>query len=711
MNLSPLPIQKFFANNGRPLVGGKLFTYEAGTTTKIATYTDSGGLVLNTNPIILDFRGECRLWIDPQQAYKFTLSPANDTDPPTHSIWTVDNITAAPQAFDNASVDTGSVNNISLTIPQISSPVAFTRVVFKAAHTNTGPTTLQINGGTAHPLTYQSGIDIASGTIQANGIYEAIFDGLNWQLQGPTLNQNNVLYWGATGDGTTDDTAAIQAAVTAAAVAGGEVYAPAGVYRITSPIQMARNVSFSGAGGNSTEILADNCDGFEFNFFTGFGNVMLQNLLINGVNGTTRRGILVPGTLDDADETYGLTFENVLVTNFNVAMHSRTARNLTLFNCWFQNINRGLELIGKNLVVYIIGCKMTKGNGNGGGDIVGLDLDYFDYTDGAGLVPPEGVMISHSQIFGFNVCVRATACNVLCGVLNDLSGRVTGFEFTTVQHGLYWAGGVIEMSGSNGANAVLGNPLGSEISSEVEFIGVSIIGGAGLVGCTGFQINTSADTNQSNVKIRGGVITGMQGYDIIIYNPKGTNVIEGVKCTSTSVTGSISVVTPQSGLTMVRDNFCARQIQVSSTYTRAGTVRVYDNVDEGSNLKHAAAIGWYEQGTWTPADASGAGLVYVSATGTYTKNGDMVTARCQFTYPVTANATPNVSSGLPYALPAAGESYRQGNVSYSDVGTAAYVRPSLATSQFIIRKPDGTQYTNAELSGKTFTLELVYALT
>jgi hypothetical protein len=92
MNLSPLPIQKFFDNNGRPLVGGLLFTYEAGTSNKIATYTDASGGVTNTNPIVLDFRGEARVWLDPELTYKFILAPADDTDPPTRPIWTVDDI-------------------------------------------------------------------------------------------------------------------------------------------------------------------------------------------------------------------------------------------------------------------------------------------------------------------------------------------------------------------------------------------------------------------------------------------------------------------------------------------------------------------------------------------------------------------------------------------------------------------------------------------
>ena len=37
--LSPLPKMQFFSTAGVPLVGGKLYTYAAGTTTPLATYT------------------------------------------------------------------------------------------------------------------------------------------------------------------------------------------------------------------------------------------------------------------------------------------------------------------------------------------------------------------------------------------------------------------------------------------------------------------------------------------------------------------------------------------------------------------------------------------------------------------------------------------------------------------------------------------------
>jgi hypothetical protein len=61
-------------NNGLALVAGLLNSYIAGTSTPQATYVDSTQTTQNTNPIILDARGECDLWLDPTKVYKFTLT-------------------------------------------------------------------------------------------------------------------------------------------------------------------------------------------------------------------------------------------------------------------------------------------------------------------------------------------------------------------------------------------------------------------------------------------------------------------------------------------------------------------------------------------------------------------------------------------------------------------------------------------------------------
>lgn len=275
MNLSPVPVQKFFDNNGRPLAGGQLFTYAAGTNDKIDTWKDAAGSALNTNPIELDFRGECRLWIDPTLAYKFVLARRGDTDPPGDPIWTVDNITAGPAQQDNAATDAGSVNNISLSIPQISSPVAFTRIVFKAANTNTGPVTISINGGTAHDLTWQNIGAFRGNEIQENGVYQTIFDGAQWQLQGPSLmptqittpaenaelvTPTNYVYlegeafrYGALGDDSFDNSTALQDAIDVmSAGGGGAVIIGVGTFRFGSTLTIKAGVSLIGQGFGAT---------------------------------------------------------------------------------------------------------------------------------------------------------------------------------------------------------------------------------------------------------------------------------------------------------------------------------------------------------------------------------------------------------------------------------------------------------------------------
>lgn len=88
MNLSPLLRQRFFDVNGLPLAGGQLFSYQAGTTTPQATYSNATGTV-NTNPVVLDASGYADVWIDPTLAYKFILE-----DSLNNVQWTVDQVSS-----------------------------------------------------------------------------------------------------------------------------------------------------------------------------------------------------------------------------------------------------------------------------------------------------------------------------------------------------------------------------------------------------------------------------------------------------------------------------------------------------------------------------------------------------------------------------------------------------------------------------------------
>lgn len=91
-SLATPPKLQFLAASGAPLVGGKLYTYVAGTTTPQVSYTDYGGGTANTNPVILDSRGEANVWLG-SALYKMALYDSNNV-----LIWTVDNLNGADQA-------------------------------------------------------------------------------------------------------------------------------------------------------------------------------------------------------------------------------------------------------------------------------------------------------------------------------------------------------------------------------------------------------------------------------------------------------------------------------------------------------------------------------------------------------------------------------------------------------------------------------------
>lgn len=84
-SLLPNGKQYYETSAGAPLVGGKIFTYDAGTTNPRVTYSDAAGTVPNTNPVILDARGEALVFWS--GSYKVVLQ-----DSLGNVIWTVDGI-------------------------------------------------------------------------------------------------------------------------------------------------------------------------------------------------------------------------------------------------------------------------------------------------------------------------------------------------------------------------------------------------------------------------------------------------------------------------------------------------------------------------------------------------------------------------------------------------------------------------------------------
>lgn len=95
-DLTPSIRQRFFDSNGIPLAGGQLYSYQAGTVTPQATYTDSTGSTPNTNPVVLDASGYANVWMG-NGNYKFVLADVSN-----NIQWTVDNVQSVTQQIAEA---------------------------------------------------------------------------------------------------------------------------------------------------------------------------------------------------------------------------------------------------------------------------------------------------------------------------------------------------------------------------------------------------------------------------------------------------------------------------------------------------------------------------------------------------------------------------------------------------------------------------------
>lgn len=186
---SPLPnVRVYFADeNGAPLVGGKVYTYAAGSGTPKATYTTKAATVENTNPVVLDARGEADIWLG-DGGYKIVVKNSADV-----LRWERDNIES-----------TGDLQNTILA-------------------------QLAASSGSSLVGFIQAGSTASARTVQA-------------KLRDVALSVKD---FGAVGDGVTDDSAAFTKWATEITErGGGNALIPPGNYKVFAPIGGAL-VSFS----------------------------------------------------------------------------------------------------------------------------------------------------------------------------------------------------------------------------------------------------------------------------------------------------------------------------------------------------------------------------------------------------------------------------------------------------------------------------------
>lgn len=152
--LSPQGKFRALDSNGDPLAGGKLSTFEAGTSTPKITFTTADESTANDNPIILDADGFADVWLG-SGSYKFVLDSSTDVNQ-----WTVDDIlgggatgyvsTVIEQAV-NLSITTANQNNLivctaAITLSLLAAATAQEGFAFVAQNTSAGDVTIDPDG-------------------------------------------------------------------------------------------------------------------------------------------------------------------------------------------------------------------------------------------------------------------------------------------------------------------------------------------------------------------------------------------------------------------------------------------------------------------------------------------------------------------------------------------------------------------------------------
>jgi len=370
---------QFCDNNGNPLNGGKLYTYLAGTTTPAATYTSSAGATFHTNPIILNAGGRVpdsgEIWLADSVIYKFVLKTSADV-----LIATWDQITGINSNFVNFTTETevqtatAGQTVFTLTTMTYAPGTGSLTVYVDGVNQYEGTSYLETNSTT---VTFTAGLHVGAevkfttavqttgnatsadvvsftGFNGQTGVVQDLAgdDGSDWigflpdgddavarSAQDKMRDVVSVKDFGAVGDGVTDDTAAIQAAIDN----GGALFFPAGEYRITNTLTVSQTGAtvWTGVGPSSfsagSKLVFDHAlDATDFISVSGdpyTGGFQFEGLWFygSGRNGTynTSPNVLIRiGPSSGADD-----------------------RDVNFVNCKFENSGYGIVIYGRGLTV------------------------------------------------------------------------------------------------------------------------------------------------------------------------------------------------------------------------------------------------------------------------------------------------------------------------------------------------------------------------
>jgi len=473
---------QFFDSNGIPLAGGLLYTYAAGTTTPQITYTTNAGSIANSNPIVLNSAGRTpnEIWLTSTLTYKFLVKNSVGTE-----IASYDNIGGS---FDSASLSSSSGSSL----------IGF----------------------------IQSGSGAVAKTVQTK------------------LRQNvSVLDFGAVGDGVTDDTAAIQAALNSSS----NVNLVEGYTYLITQLSMPSNTRLWGRGalkvknstnnnaiinGGSTNIVLEgfSLDGNYANQTSGSG-IVLSTVTNSAIKNVTVTNVYGTGILISAGSKNSVTGCVVSGCGQNAAGYGiylfASSYNLVCNNTVSNNcIGIVIETSGVLTALYntITGNVSTANRAAFTQSGAGIHIECsagnsVNYTEVSGNTSSlnAGPGVSQTNGVGNNFTGNQLSNNSLAGISTAVATNTLISGNTCIANGAgaaagYQCGFLFDSAGSGSTGLVIGN----EISGSVE--GVKTFGTSALV----FVGNDVRNNSSSAMNLSGtgtDVTANNKGFDWFTREP------------------------------------------------------------------------------------------------------------------------------------------------------------------------------------------------
>jgi hypothetical protein len=402
VNLSPLggAGAQFFTNDGVPLTGGLLYTYLAGTSTPATTYTSSNGITALANPIILDAAGRVptgEIWLSDGISYKFVLKDSTDVLIATwDGLSGINSNFIAYTAQEETATATAGQTVFNLTLDYIvgaNSLAVFVNgsnqivnVNYTETDSNTVTFTTGLNVGDV--VKFSTATPVATNAMDAANVSytPAGVGAVTTSVQAKLRESVSVKDFGATGDGTTDDTAAFNAAILAVALAGGGVViAPSDTYKIAGTVLIPSNIELD------------------------LGNSLITG---NGIGSAT--------ALFESAYVSGST----IVTNIGTTLNTHGVFKGSIKNARIQNCGKAL-----NLYNCIDNCEFS--------NIKFTNCTYAVYADNCFYARFVNLFSRDSASGATNACFKfVNNPNVLQLESIFVTDRVLGFEIEGAAHGL-----------------------------------------------------------------------------------------------------------------------------------------------------------------------------------------------------------------------------------------------------------------------------------